>query len=559
MTALYFQNNNTEAGAGAFGDDRRSLAQPHASPKLSDRRQEGQSGIEAVAAPLPSILFANPDDSIDDAIEMPAFFPDLNCDQFVDAVTAGREEYNLKPFFYGCLSRIDAILYRQEVMRDLENPSLVSECKTFARAMHDMREHVTRSRKLYYKEHKQAWFLDAVELYCNGLTKLAEQLSRISLRSRGFARFREYLARYVNSGPFTALSQEATGLKAALAEVSYSVLIRSNGFTVSNYRAESDLSATVEATFEKFKHGASTDYRVKFAAGHDMNHIEAQILEFVAKLYPDVFARLDVFCATHRDLCDAVIATFDREVQFYFAYLDYIDALTGAGLLFCYPRISGKDKGVFSQDGFDIVLAHKLTSEKRPVVCNSFELRGPERILVVSGPNQGGKTTFARTFGQLHYLANIGCPVPGGSAHLFHFDNLFTHFEREEKVETLRGKLEDDLVRIRHILAGATPRSVIVLNEIFTSTTLQDEIFLSRKVMEKIICLDLLCVWVTFVDELASFGPQAVSMVSMVVPENPAIRTFKILRRPADGLAYAMAIAQKYGLTYEAVKRRVRS
>ncbi|MCE1207017.1 MAG: hypothetical protein LWX00_06390, partial [Spirochaetia bacterium] len=114
-----------------------------------------------------------------------------------------------------------------------------------------------------------------------------------------------------------------------------------------------------------------------------------------------------------------------------------------------------------------------------------------------------------------------------------------------------------EILHIHGSLERATPSSIFILNEIFTSTTVKDSLFLSRKILEKILALDAITLCVTFLDELASMDDRIVSMVSCVDPQDPSIRTFKVERRSADGLAYARSIAEKYHLTYESLTSRL--
>ncbi len=509
-----------------------------------------------------SILFNRTEGIIKkDALELeaPVFFVNLNLDQIIDTITAGKEEYNLKPFFYTSLSDIDEIRYRHEIMQELENDTLLEDVESFAQNMRAMRKQLAQADKLSYKYQKESLFLDVVKTYCDAINALTYDLSLINIRSRGLLTFRQYLSDYIQSGRFTSLLAETKNIIADLSSVKYCVHLKDLRVQVRNYKSETDYSEEVEETFAKFKQEVVNDYRVKFSHPLVMNQVEEKILDGVAQLFPGIFLHLDAFCVENHNFQDETIAVFDREIQFYIAYLNYAAILKQAGLKFCYPNVSNKSKEVYDYEGFDLALAHKLIKNKSSVVVNDFYLNGKERILVVSGPNQGGKTTFARTFGQLHYLASIGCHVPGREAKLFLFDKLFTHFEKQENIQNLHSKLEDDLIRIHNILSQATPDSIVIMNEILTSTTLQDAIFLSKKLMEKIIQLDVLCVWVTFIDELASYSEKTVSMVSTVVPENPALRTFKIVRKPADGLAYAISIAEKHQLTYEYLKERIKS
>lgn len=487
-----------------------------------------------------------------------SFARDLNLDQVMAAIAGDREERDLiTETLFGHLREADAVRYRQEVFRDLDNPALLGEIQRFADLMAQVHAHLNQLAAMRDHYQREGWLLDAAAIYCDAVGSLAEHLAAMQISSRALAAFRDYLARYTASAGFTTLARETRDRKDALGRIRYCTRIKGDRVEVTRYADEADYSVVVLRTFERFKQGAVKDYLIRYRTRPGMNHVAAQILERVARLFPEEFAALDEYCSRHAAFLDEGIRHAYRELQFYLAYLDYIRPLRDAGLSFCYPDMSASSKDVRAEGTFDLALARKLATQGTPVVANDFRLEGRERIAVVTGPNQGGKTTFARTFGQLHHLAGVGCPVPGSAARLFLFDRLFTHFEREEDLSARTGKLEDDLIRIGGILRAATPDSIVILNETFASTTTRDAQFLGTKLLTKVMRLDALCVYVTFVDDLASLGEQVVSMMSTIVPENPAERTYKVVRKPADGLAYALAIAEKHGLIYERLLERI--
>ncbi|MGH3401917.1 MAG: hypothetical protein ACRDRJ_05245, partial [Streptosporangiaceae bacterium] len=294
--------------------------------------------------------------------------------------------------------------------------------------MRQARAHLGQLAKMRSSHQRAGWFLDAATIYCGAVRAIADEFELRPVRSRGLAAFSDYLTRYVRLAAFERLAADTANRKASLAAITYQVRIKGLRVEVSRYNGELDYSAEIEQTFERFQQGAVKDYRVRYRIWPGMNHVGEQILELVARLFSDDFGALAEFCREHARFIDPVIDQIDRELQFYVAYLEYVAPLHAAGLSFCYPDLSASSKEIFARDTFDLALAAKLTGAAgggKPVVTNEFHLTGPERVIVMSGPNQGGKTTFARTFGQLHHLAGTGCPVPGRAARLFVPDQVF--------------------------------------------------------------------------------------------------------------------------------------
>lgn len=491
--------------------------------------------------------------------EQPACFIDLNLDRVIAAVVSGRDEDVLRPIFYATYRKEEIIRYRQAIFADLEHGEVFRIFPVFCDAMRTVRANLAYADRISYQCHRNMVLLRAIHLYCQSVGSLLQSLQAVTLRSAGLRSFRYFLAGYARSEAFTRLAMEARRFRDVLSKLSYGMLFRGDRITVRKYASEPDYTVTILDRFARFRDKA-VEPPVPRPPRDDfgLNHIEAGILEFTGRLFPKEFRALEGYIAEHESFIDGVVATFDREIGFFIAYLAFIEPLKQMGLPFCHPDVSASNKDTQVSGSFDLALAAKFFGDQRTVVRNDFFLHAPERVIVVSGPNQGGKTTFARMFGQLHFLAGLGCPIPGEQARLFLPDRIFTHFEREEDITNLRGKLEDELVRLHRTCRIMTSNSVLVLNEIFNSTSLDDQVFLSTQVLRQILVIDAIGVCVTFIDALSTLSDETVSMVSTVMPDDPVRRTFQIIRKPTDGLAYALSLAEKRGVTFERLRARVR-
>ncbi len=487
----------------------------------------------------------------------PDCFGDLHLDAVVDGLVAGREGYELRGWFQQPPTDEATLRYRHAVMADLQRPEVAGSVRSFSRAMRGVREDLARSRSIRHRPQSRRFALDALSGYAEAVVGFSERLAGAELRSEGLSGFAGHLAAYVADPGFVAMTAEADRLEGQIGAIRYRLTLQGNKIRVERDEDRADYAAEVAACFERFRVGEVTRRHPSYAGRNELDHVQAQVLDAVCRLFPEVFGDLDRLAERYEDFVAAPVSRFEREVQVYLCYLERMEALGAHGLAFCFPELVDEGGEEHATDTFDLALA--LGGREEAIVVNSFRLSGPERILVVSGPNQGGKTTFARTFGQLHHLASIGLPVPGTSVQLVRSDAVYSHFEREELMVDLRGKLQDDLERAHAILDAATARSALVLNELFASTTLDDARLLGRRILAQVGQLGAVAVYVTFVEELATLDERTVSMVAGVDPTEPSRRTFRIERRAPDGRAYAQSIAERYGLGYDTLRARLRA
>lgn len=508
---------------------------------------------QVTGAEAPSLLWPGGLELREEGV--PACFPDLHLDELEGLVLAPQGGWGLEAYFRRPPALEEEVVYRQRVAQELEEPAGAAPLRAYLRAMEKVHALLQLAAKARHPWQKALYHLQGAQAYLEAVEALGRAWGVAPPRSSGLKAYAAYLEAYLRGPGFRELREEARESLEQLSGVRYVLHVHEGRLTVRVHQGEADYGKRVVETFRPFLSPALAHlWEPELPQGPWLNHVEEWLLDHLALLFPEAFAQLRAFHEGHRDFLDPVLGRLQREARFLLAYLDFVAPLRAAGLPFTYPEPAGKPP-FFVQEAFDLVLAARLVAEGKRPVPNGFRLDG-ERILVVTGPNQGGKTTFIRMVGQLHHLFALGLPVPGRKARLAVPDRILTHFEARENPEDLRSKLEADLLRLKGMLDLATERSLLLLNEPLASAALEDARFIGRFLVERIQEKGSLAVLVTFLDELARL-PGTKSLVAEVDPQDPARRTFRVVERPADGKAYALALAAKHGLTYEALKERL--
>ena len=303
----------------------------------------------------------------------------------------------------------------------------------------------------------------------------------------------------------------------------------------------------VLAQYLKDSLGIDINPNFSLSNANPITALEESVINYYSLEYPETISELDKFYNDYSNFDVYELINLKPQIKFYTSYLEFIKRLEADGCKFTSPIYSDLFHAL---DAYDLSLA-LLIDDKSKVVSNDIDLSRGD-IFVLSGPNQGGKTTFVRTVAITVILALNGCYVPCRSCSIPYYDRLITHFNKNE-VLGKGGRLQEELSRIGEIMKVTTADSLLLFNECFASTRRIDGADLSLKLLDKLLGIGCNAGFVTHYYEIADKDKRLISLTSGVESdgEKDDIRTYKITKSPPEGNAYARTIAQRYGITFE--------
>jgi hypothetical protein len=188
------------------------------------------------------------------------------------------------------------------------------------------------------------------------------------------------------------------------------------------------------------------------------------------------------------------------ELAFYVGMIVLHDRLRAKDEPTCFPEPGEADTFSLSARGlYDACLS--LRTDNR-AVGNEIAAVG-KQLLVITGANQGGKSTFLRSLGLAQLMMQSGLFVAADSFEANLRDALFTHYKREEDATMSMGKFEEELKRMSDIVDHVTPRSMVLFNESFASTNEREGSEIATQIVSGLMEKGIKVGYVTHMHELA--------------------------------------------------------
>ncbi|WP_457636869.1 hypothetical protein [Oceanithermus sp.] len=475
---------------------------------------------------------------------------DYRLSTIINLATENWPGLQLDEIYRSPLLQARAVVYRQGVLRELSRPGLNQAARDFLLALRWSRRALKQAEKSYDSLPRAWWRLEAFRRYLQAGRSWLEATEVQQPQAAGLRSALSSLRNYLDSPALAQLSAEAEEIAADLRRLSYRLRVQDSRISVYPAVEGRDFATAIRQVFSSFDQQEES-HRFSFGPRSGMTSIEVQALEAVAELYPDVFARLREFTAGNGGIFAPVVLELERGLAFYLSWQDLTEPLRQAGLQFTFPQVEKVEHSQVNK-GIELSLALEMLPRGSLPVSNDFSFDRAQ-VLLVTGPNQAGKTTYARMVGQLSYLAALGFDLPAAGARVKLPQVYLSHFPQRERAEDLRSRLENDLIRFRDLLRQARPGGLAVLNEPFASAMEGDALEISRRLMGKLRESGVESVWVSFLDDLV-FEPGVASLVAQVDPVEPTRRTYRIVPAPPQGQAYTQALLRKYHLLPEDIE-----
>lgn len=293
-----------------------------------------------------------------------------------------------------------------------------------------------------------------------------------------------------------------------------------------------------------------------------LNHLGQLLQNFLSREYVAIVYRFNQLIGDLVSLMPAV--------DLYCAFASCFNSWRSRGIEICLPQILPAEQRLAEIEAARNPLIEKSRVDDQrqgaapAIVANAIDRRSDANLMVLTGANNGGKTTYVKTAGLIQLLGQKGWYVPARSARFSEVDVIFTHFVAADDIARGEGRYRNELRRMRTILERATPLSLVILDEPCGGTDYHEGQRQSRILLRAFHLLGAATYFTTHMHELTASleGHEWSAVQRLQVATRLENGQLRYLYRVEPGIAthsYGEQIAQDLGLGEQEVLNVVRA